>query len=249
MAERLGWHRTKVSRIEHAARPPSIADVRAWCRVCGGEDRADDLVEALRSYEGAYVEWQRLQRTGLRRLQDSYVERYEETRLLRTYTSQVVPGLLQTRSYITALLTSISDRWRTRDDVVEAVDARLARRRVLSEGDHRFAFLLEETALTAGLGGTEVMAEQLRHLLDAMTLPSVSLGVIPARPDRGQWPLETFAMFDLREVEVELLSARVTITAPSEIRLYADAWDDLASLAVHGIAARELITSAITELG
>lgn len=248
LAADLGWHRTKVSRIENGSRPPKPADVRAWCRACGADDQVDDLVEALRSYEGAYVQWQRLQRTGLRRLQDSYLPMYERTRVLRVYASMVIPGHLQTPDYIRALFAVISRRRGTRSDVEEAIDARMTRRRVLHEGDHRFAFLLEESALHAGLGGAAVMAAQLRHLLDIMSLPSVSLGVLPANPGRQQWHLEMFTMYDLEQVEIELLSARVTITAPSEIKLYASAWDDLHAMAVHGDAARKLITSALDDL-
>lgn len=243
-----GWHRTKVSRIEHAARPPSIKDVRAWCGACRADDQADDLAETLRILEGAYVQWQRLQRTGLRRLQDSYLPLYDRTRLLRVYSSLVMPGLLQTSGYITALLAAISTRQHARDDVAAAVEGRLARRRVLREGDHRFAFVLEEAVLTYGLGDPPAMAEQLGHLLDVMTLPSVSLGVIPAGTMREQWPLETFVVYDLNQVEVELLSARVTITAPSEVRLYTAAFEEFAGLAVHGGAARELITAAVRRL-
>lgn len=249
LAAALGWHRTKVSRIEHAARPPSILDVRAWCRACGAKDQADDLVEALRVVEGAYVQWQRLQRTGLRRLQDSYVPVYERTRLMRVYASMVVPGHLQTPDYIRAVFGVISRRRGTRDDVEEAVEARMARRRVLREGDHRHAYLLEEAVLRSGLGGPAVMVEQLRHLLEAMSLPSLSLGVLPANPDRRQWPMEMFTMYDLEQVEIELLSARVTITAPSEIKLYAAAWDDVHAMAVHGAAARQRISAALADLG
>lgn len=246
LANVLGWHRTKVSRIEHGTRPPSIRDVRAWCHATGADDQAEDLVEALRVVEGAYVQWQRLQRTGLRRLQDSYVPLYERTRLLHVYSSLVVPGLLQTPRYITALLTAIAQRQIARNDVEAAVEARLARRRALREGDHRFAFVLEEAVFTYALGDPPAMAEQLRHLLSVMSLPTVSLGVIPAGTKREQWPLETFVVYDREQVEVELLSARVTITAPSETRLYVKAFEEFARIAVYGDLAREIIEAAAT---
>jgi transcriptional regulator with XRE-family HTH domain len=248
LATALGWHRTKVSRIEHASRPPSIDDVRAWCAACGVGEQADDLVAALRTIESAYIQWQRLERTGLRRLQDSYVQLYERTRVMRVYCSQVVPGLLQTSAYTTALFAAIIEHKGTPDDVAEAVPARMARARVLREGGHRFAFLIEETVLRAGLGGADVMAAQIGHLLEAMTLPSVSLGVIPFATARPQFVLEDFTIYDAVRVEVELLSAKVTITAPSEIKLYAKAFEQLSGMAVYGAKARALITSALAAL-
>ena len=60
----------------------------------------------------------------------------------------------------------------------------------------------------------------MRYLADALSLPSVSFGVIPARVRRRIWPLEGFLIFDDTAVQAELLSARVTVTRPGEIDLY-----------------------------
>jgi hypothetical protein len=118
--------------------------------------------------------------------------------------------------------------------------------RILESGNHRFALLVEESVLRYRLGGPGAMAAQLGYLLEATELPSVSLGVIPfAAAGRPVWPLESFTVFDDERVHVELLSAQVTVTAPSEITLYVRAFEKLAGLAVHGPAARELITAAI----
>jgi uncharacterized protein YhbP (UPF0306 family) len=55
------------------------------------------------------------------------------------------------------------------------------------------------------------MAGQLGHLLDAITLPSVTLGVIPFSADgRPMWTLETFIVFDDSRVHVELLTEAQT---------------------------------------
>src|SRR5262245_48692617 len=76
LAAALGWHRTKVSRLQHGARSPSSEDIRAWCRACAAEDQADDLVASLRAVEGMYVEWRRMVRSGLRRFQEAAVPLY-----------------------------------------------------------------------------------------------------------------------------------------------------------------------------
>ncbi|MGW4201699.1 Scr1 family TA system antitoxin-like transcriptional regulator [Streptomyces sp. NPDC004726] len=127
VAERCGWHKAKVSRIENALTPPSDADIRAWCTACGAEEQAADIIAASRAAESMYLEWKRLQRTGLRQLQESRVPLYERTALFRGYASHLVPGLLQTPAYATALLTSISRFHGTPDDTDIAVPARIAR--------------------------------------------------------------------------------------------------------------------------
>ncbi|TKA08305.1 helix-turn-helix domain-containing protein [Actinacidiphila oryziradicis] len=249
LAVRCGWHKAKSSRIENAKTPPSDADIRAWTQVCGAEDQAADLIAASRTAESMYMEWKRKQRTGLRRLQESYIPLYERTRHFRVYSSDVVPGFLQTPGYATALLSAITDFRGIPNDVPEAVEARMARSHVVRDRHRRFALLVEESVLRYRIGDHETMAGQLGQLLAVMSLPSVSLGVIPFTASRRMWPLEACYIYDDQLVQVELLTADVTVRAPSEVATYVKAFTQLQALAVYGAKARALITSAINDLG
>ncbi|MFJ7202350.1 helix-turn-helix domain-containing protein [Streptomyces sp. NPDC098789] len=249
LASRAGWSTAKASRIENAKTPPSDADIKAWCIACGAADQTADLIAANRSADSMYVDWRRKQRTGLRRLQESAVPLFERTRRFRVYCSNVVPGLIQTDGYARALLTSITEFRQIPNDVEQAVEARMARSHVIREGDHRFALIIEEDVLYYSFGDAEVMAGQLGYLLAVMSLPSVSLGIIPRTTPRRMWPIETFMVFDDERAAVELLSADVTVTAPSEVALYIKAFSELADMAVYGGRARALVTDAITSLG
>jgi transcriptional regulator with XRE-family HTH domain len=244
-----GWHPAKTSRIEHVRIAPSVDDIRAWCRACGADEEAADLVAASRNAESMYLEWRRAQRTGLRRLQESVVPLYERTRRFRVYCSNVVPGLLQTPGYATALLSSITRFQATPDDVADAVTARMARSRVIRAGDRRFSLIVEEPVLYVRIAGTDVMAAQLDHLLKVMALPSVALGVVPAHAARPMRPLESFTIYDDQRVFVELLTAGLTVSTPREIADYARAFTELSGMAVFGAAARGLVTAAINTFG
>ncbi|WP_062211436.1 helix-turn-helix transcriptional regulator [Streptomyces sp. NBRC 109706] len=248
VAERTGWYKSKVSRLENAVTPPSDDDIRAWCAACEADGMVADLIAASRSADNAYIDWRRLQRTGLRRLQESYIPLFERTQSFHIYCSNVVPGLLQTEGYATALLGSIAAFRGTPDDVSAAVAARLRRSRVVYGGNCRFALLVEESVLRHRVGGAEVMAGQLGHLLSVMATPSVSLGVIPFTADREMWMVETFSIYDRRQAQVETLTAQVNVTAPSEVEQYVKAFGNFAKLAVYGSPARALITSAIDAL-
>lgn len=249
LAERCGWHPSKSSRIMNARTPPSAHDVRAWCAACGAMDQVDDLLASLRSAEGMWVGWRRMERAGLRRAQEARLPLYERTRRFRSYSSWLVPGMIQTRPYTTAALRAIQRRRGLVDDVADAVTARMERQRVLHEGGRRFAFLVEESVIRSGVGGAEVMSGQLGHLLAVASLPHVSLGVVPMRTDRERWPVEGFWLYDTAQVNVELVSGYLTITQPSEVAMYADAFAELAELALYGANARALITSAMDALG
>jgi transcriptional regulator with XRE-family HTH domain len=240
------WHKSKTSRIENARQALTDDDIKTWCRVCGADDLAPDLIAASRAADSMYLEWRRQNLAGLRRDQERRIPLYERTRLMRIYCSTVVPGLLQTPRYASALMSAITAFQGTPDDVADAVTARMKRNQVLYEPGHRFAIVIEESVLRYRIGDAAVMAEQLDYLREAMTLPSVSLGIIPfTAAHRRMWTLEAFTCFDDERAHVELLAAQVTITVPREVRLYLNAFTQLSALAVTGDRARALITAAM----
>ncbi|MFF4381090.1 helix-turn-helix domain-containing protein [Kitasatospora sp. NPDC001547] len=239
-----GWHPAKTSRIQSGKAAPSEGDIRAWCTACGADDRIPDLIAASRAADSVYQEWRRRNGSGMRLAQERVIGDYERTRLFRIYVSNVLPGLFQTAGYATALLQSITDFQGTPNDVAAAVPARLARARLLYTGARRFAVLIEEWVLRTRIGSAEDMAAQLGHLLTLMSLPSVSVGIIPAGCPRAVWPLEAFYLFDDQRVVVETLTAKVNVLQPREVTDYIRAFRGLSDMAVYGAEARALTAAA-----
>ncbi|MFD9599425.1 helix-turn-helix domain-containing protein [Streptomyces sp. NPDC059970] len=249
LAARLGWYPSKISRIENARTAPSADDIRAWCRECEAEDQTADLIRSLRAVEGMFVEWRRMERAGLRQAQLAMRPIFERTARFRAYSSWFVPGLIQSRAYTEAVLRAVQQRRVAVDDVDAAVAARMERQRVLHEPGKVFAFLLEESVLRSGIGGRDVMVGQLGHLITAGAQPNISLGVIPARPDRTRMPVEGFWIFDSTQVNVELVSGHLTITQAHEVSQYAATFAELSDHAVYGDDARSIIMNALQQLG
>ncbi len=247
---KCGWSPAKSSRLEHAKAAPSDADIRVWCSACDQPGQAEDLIAANRQVDHLYVEWRRQQRTGLGRLQDALLPVYEQSRVLRAYSSSMVPGLLQTPEYATALLTAITAFRGIPNDVEQAVASRAKRARILYEGGHRVVILIDEAVLRRTFGGREAMTNQLSYLLDLLRLPSLALGIIPfGSVWETVWLLETFHIFDSSLVSIETLSAYIRITEQNEIELYEKAFVEMGRMAVYGPPARALIESAIDALG
>ncbi|WP_333767751.1 helix-turn-helix domain-containing protein [Streptomyces sp. IBSBF 2435] len=250
LAARCGWTHSKTYRIEGARTPPSAEDIRRWCEACGNDDQAPGIVAQSRNAESMYMEWRRKLRAGLAQLQHSYVPLFRSTKLFRVYSPTLVPGLLQTEGYAAGLLSTITEFRDIPNDVAAAVVARLERSRILHEAGRRFVFVIDEAALRHQVADAEAMAAQLGYLLTAGALPAVSFGIIPMTAAPGPlWPVETFHMYDDTLVSVELLSARVTVTQPADIEVYAAAFERLRSMAVYGPQARALILKAIGALG
>lgn len=246
-ASAVGWHYTKVSKLENGARTPSQSDIRVWCRICRAEDQAADLIAAARDVEIMYAEWRRQLRAGMRRSQAARLPLYESTSLFRLYEPALVPGILQTAQYAAAVIGSFLAFTQAATDLTEAVAARMEWQKIIYE-DREFRVILEEQALRTRVGDAGVMAGQLDRLLAVISLPSVELSVIPVSAPRKVMPSGGFLIFDDETVQAETVSAELTVTTPQEIALYVRRFAFLRESAVSGPGARSLIHRALAEV-
>jgi hypothetical protein len=183
----------------------------------------------------------------MRQLQESSAPLYERTRLFRIYEHTALPGLFHTAEYSMEIMSYWVRFLGLPDDAEAAAAARLARQKVLRSGRRRFIVVLAEQALRTRLGTPQVMTAQLEHLLEVMRLPNVSVGIIPAMAERYTVAQVPFWIWDDVRVTVETVSARLEITRPDEIALYATVFDQLRQSAVYGSRARELISEATAD--
>jgi transcriptional regulator with XRE-family HTH domain len=248
LAALAGWHFTKISKIESGRRPPSDADIRAWCQHCGAADQVPDLIASLRNIESQYVEWRRSLRAGTKRRQEIQRQWEHEARLLRIYEPLLIPGILHTAAYATKVVQAAVGFYGIPDDVEASVETRLSRQDALYKGVRRFHIVVGEQALRTRLGDTPMMQGQLGRVLEASTLPRVRLGIIPTTAVHAVWPIHGFWIFDQRMVRIETYTAELTVIQPRELALYVKAFDGLARSAVYGQDARSLITRALGEL-
>jgi transcriptional regulator with XRE-family HTH domain len=248
LADRIGIHFTKVSRIEHGAQAPTEANIRAWCRACRVEDQVVDLIATARAVESMYIEWRRQTRAGMKRLMTSSAPLYERTKLFRIYEYNVIPGLFQTAEYSAAILSYFIDFLDAPDDLEAAIEARIERQRVIYSGDRRFLVVIEEQAVRKQVGNVDTMAGQLDRLLVVMSLPRVSLAIIPEATPRTVFAHVGFWIYDDAAVGVETPTASLKISQPREIRLYAKMFEQLRQVAAYGAEARSLVTKAMADL-
>ena len=249
LAAATGQHFTRVSKIEHGIKAPSDTDIRDWCHACGAAEQIPDLIASARAVEFAYLEFRRQARAGMRRVLGPHtVALYERTELFRIYEHNVIPGLFQTAEYSGAMLSFWIKFLNTPNDLDAAVAARMERQRVIYNGAKRFSVVIEEQALRTWFGSVGTQAGQLDRLLAVMSLPAVSLGIIPMMTERTAVGSAGFWIFDNSLVALEIPTASIEATRPQEIELYTRMFDQLRSAAVHGQAARRLIIKALTEL-
>lgn len=105
---------------------------------------------------------------------------YEERAIVMNwYESLLIPGLLQTEEYATALMRGWCPPL-DEETVTERVAARMERQAVLTRTPPvALNFVIHEAALRARVGGPEVRHGQLLRLLEAGELWNVALHVLP----------------------------------------------------------------------
>lgn len=250
LAAATDQHFTRVSKIENGVQAPSDQDIRAWCRACTAEQQIPDLIATARAVESAYLEFQRQARAGMKRVLGAHTfQRYQRTGLFRIYEHNVIPGLFQTAAYSAAMLSFWIGFLEVANDIDAAVTARMDRQRVIYQRGKRFEVVLEEQVLRTWFGTAEVQAGQLGRLLEVLSMPAVSLGVIPMMTERTAVASAGFWIFDSSLVALETPTASVEVTRPQEIELYARMFEHLKAPALYGPAARALIIRALAELG
>lgn len=104
-----------------------------------------------------------------------------DAKAIREFELSVMPGILQTEEFATALMSAGPNR----DDPVaikRQVEVRMTRAKVLTKGNAPSgSFLLHESILRQRVGGDEITARQFEHLLNFSEQPNIEIRVLPDR--------------------------------------------------------------------
>lgn len=145
---------------------------------------------------------------------------------IRTYEVQFVPGLLQTEEYARAV-TMLGHQASAPNEVERRVELRMARQKVLTRaGAPHYWAVVDEAALRRPLGGAEVMRRQLERLIEATTMPNVTLQIVPFHRGGhaaagGQFSILRFAESDLPDiVYMEQLTSAVYLDKREDVDKY-----------------------------
>ncbi|MDX2597738.1 MULTISPECIES: helix-turn-helix domain-containing protein [Streptomyces] len=184
-----------------------------------------------------------------------YVSLEGAAALIRSYEPHFAPGLLQTEDYARGVLKSGAIGQTSPDEIERHVALRMQRQALLTRPDApRFWAVMDETALRRQVGGPEVMRAQIDKLLEATTLPNVTLQVAPfangPHPGTyGPFVLFRFAMSELPDmVYSEYLTGAVYLDARSEVATHLEVMDRMAAQAATAQRTKEILRDLRKEL-
>jgi transcriptional regulator with XRE-family HTH domain len=185
-ARRLRWSPAKLSKIEHGVLPIAPVDVLALALIYDvPEDERNAFFRAAQTAQERGW-WQDFDKDEVLDVAQDYIELESEAELLRTFTIDLMPGLLQTHDYTAALSRSALPRANHKVDERRA-EARTARQARLSgESPLQIDAVVTEAGLRLTVGGSAVMRAQLERLVEFAKLPNVNLQVLPF--DVGAYP-------------------------------------------------------------
>jgi hypothetical protein len=164
-ADRTGLAAPYWSQIENGRRPPTLKVAQA----CD---------EAFPERNGYFVEYYEESRTWMPAGFRDWTEHEEKTATLRDWSPTVVTGLLQTADYARSVLeTSLGG---TEEIVRTRLATRMERQRRLFARELRAWFIIDEPSLSRLAGSAEIMAEQMRRLLEVASRPNITVQVLPA---------------------------------------------------------------------
>ncbi|HVV13672.1 helix-turn-helix transcriptional regulator [Amycolatopsis sp.] len=110
---------------------------------------------------------------------DTYLGLEEAAWRIRTYEMTFVPGLLQTQAYARAV-TSHGDPALEDEASAARVAVRMRRQSLLTKPSApKLWAIFDESVLHRPVGGPPVLKAQLRHLLELLELPNVSVQIVP----------------------------------------------------------------------
>jgi transcriptional regulator with XRE-family HTH domain len=248
VAERLLVSQSKISRLENGRRSISQRDVRDLCGVYEVEDvRIVDSLMQMAKDSRQQGWWHSFGDIPY----SVYIGLETDAASLRVYDPQVVPGLLQTKSYAEALISGALPEVAP-TDVDKRVQVRLRRQERISapENPLRLWAVLDEAALRREVGSRHVMIEQLEHLIEMSRLPHVTVQLIPftmgAHPGvSGQYAILEFPdAADSSVVYIEGVTSDLYLEKAQDVQKYSVMYEHLRAQALNADQSREFIANA-----
>ncbi|MER0241309.1 helix-turn-helix transcriptional regulator [Streptomyces sp. HSW2009] len=231
---------SKLSKIENGKVRPTVQDVDLILTALGISGEAkEQFLTAARAAATEETAWRVLRRMGLWEHQRTIRAIEASTQTLRLFQGQLVPGLLQTPEYASAVFSLPPAL--PPETLVKTVSARLERQAALHESGHSFHFLICEHVLRWEIGTPVIMALQLERLLSLSRLPNVRLGVVPQTGRKPDFPMTCFSLHDARLVIVETFHSELSTRDPKDVQVYTETFERFAEVAAYGQEMRALV--------
>lgn len=246
-AEQTNINSATLYRIETAKARPQRRTLLTLLDQYGVTDPARRAALVELSKQATQLGWLQAFESELPEEYTTYISFESEARSVRNYESLFVPGLLQTEGYtravVTASLPSASD-----EEIQQRVETRTQRQASITKDDPlKLWAIVDEAVLHREVGGAEVMADQLRHLLEMTRQPHITFQVLPYQVGAHPGMHGAFAVMDFPDaadpelVYIENMAGALYLEKEADIRRYTEMFDQLRAAALNVADSRKLV--------
>jgi transcriptional regulator with XRE-family HTH domain len=179
VAADLGVSPSKIVRVENGAVRVSVSDVKAMLDLYQITDpsRIAEFVSMARA-AARQPPWWRDYREFVNKRYLEYVELEQAAAATMNFQPELVPGLLQTQSYASAIIRRL-DPDITEETANHRLELRMKRQKELLDGPEppTLSFVLAEPVVRWQLGSAAAWEEQTRHLIELAERPTVAIHI------------------------------------------------------------------------
>jgi transcriptional regulator with XRE-family HTH domain len=166
---------TKISRLETAARRPSLRDVRDLCVLYELDQQLSRELMSLAREAREWGWWTEYADLGL----DPLIGLEQEATSITCYSMYYMPGLLQTEEYAEHIIKTVAPKMDPHV-VEQRTAARMRRQEVLDDDNGPlYSVLLDEMVFRRGVGSPPLMAAQVDKILQLVRSDRITVQVIP----------------------------------------------------------------------
>jgi transcriptional regulator with XRE-family HTH domain len=234
-----------VSRIETGQRGVTSEEVAAMMVIYKAEpEERDRLVQLAREVD--QPGWWETDDPALPKQLTALIGFEAQATRITDVALLVVPGLLQTAEYARAVLEASG----VPPGIAETrVVTRMGRQVVLSHNTPpQLNVILDETALCRPLGSSKVMANQIRHLVNASRRDNVTVRVLPFSAGGHPAMSGAFSVLEFEKaatiVHLEHKRSSLFVDAPHDVESFLSAVDTLKATALNAAESADFLVEA-----
>lgn len=245
LGELTGRNSGVLSRYETADRTPKPEDVAQFLTAM--EVRGDEYDEILSlAYDVDASGWLALTLPDRRQQLTAMLEAEQDAGIIEHVSHSLVPGMLQAKSYSTAIMTGGR---LPASEIITRVSIRMGRRDALEKPSPvDFYSFLGEAALYWMVGGREVMVDQLRHLLRVGVWPNVHLRIVPFSSGWQPCLDGLFMVLDRSVVHIDSGESGMFLHNSADVRSYINAVHMVSEVACSEAESKVVLASRLREL-
>jgi transcriptional regulator with XRE-family HTH domain len=250
LAELTGIRQERISRLEDpdksARTDPDV--IRKLVTACGAPAAdAAGLIELAKQAQTVSSLWEHTRPGGLGRQQQQVADDEATATAIHAFQPALVIGLLQTADYMRHVFRLLGT-----PDIGTGITARLNRQATVFQDESRpLEFLMTEGALRWRPCPPAALVTQLHHIANLMTLPNVTIGLIPYATEAPTFYLHGFTLYETDEgssVYAESVEGEKRSTDPGITTTYRERLELLRGAALYGDQARGFLEQVADEV-